>query len=171
LNAYHDSRDNENSPTQGWLLNANNIAYREWIAGSNNFEVYRIDYRGYWEHGKGNVFAVRQYNHLTVDAPPSAQAPVLLRGYKMGQYLGKNMSSVEAEERLRIAERWTATIFTGVACLYGGGKSCSGANIFPGIGAGIQYLLKPKAGIVLNLEFAAGKDGNQGVYLKMGYGF
>jgi hypothetical protein len=37
--------------------------------------------------------------------------------------------------------------------------------------ASIQYVLKPKAGIVVNLEYAAGKSGNYGVYLKMGYGF
>src|SRR5882724_5916542 len=51
-------------------------------------------------------------------------------GYKQGQYLGKNLSSVEAEERYRIAEKWTATLFVGVGCLYGDGLNCSdNANI------------------------------------------
>ena len=171
-NAYHDSRDNESSATRGWLLNINNIAYREWIAGENNFDVYRADFRSFWSHGEGNVFALRQNNQWTVDAPPSAFPSVMLRGYKMGQYLGRNMSSVEIEERYRLAEKWTATAFTGIACLYGDGKSCTdNANVFPDIGAGIQYVLRPKAGIVVNLEYAAGKAGNYGVYLKMGYGF
>jgi hypothetical protein len=170
--AYHDSRDNESSATRGWLLNANNIAYRDWIAGENNFDVYRADFRSFWSHGEGNVFGVRQNNHWTVDAPSSAFPSVMLRGYKMGQYLGRNMSSVEVEERMRIAEKWTATVFTGVACLYGNGKTCTDSvNAYPDIGAGIQYVLKPKAGIVVNLEYAAGKSGNYGVYLKMGYGF
>ena len=35
----------------------------------------------------------------------------------------------------------------------------------------IQYLLKPEAGIVANLEYAMGKDDNAGIYLKMGYSF
>ena len=170
--AYHDSRDNEASATRGWLLNLNNIAYREWIAGSNNFDVYRADFRDFWSHGKGNVFALRQNNHWTVDAPPSAFPSVMLRGYKQGQYLGRNMSSIEVEERLRIAEKWTATAFTGVACLYGDGKDCTDkVNAYPDIGAGVQYILKPQAGIVVNLEYAAGKAGNYGVYLKIGYGF
>jgi hypothetical protein len=170
--AYHDSRDNETAPTRGWLLNVNNIAYREWIAGSNNFDVYRADFRDFWSHGDGNVFGVRQNNQWTVDAPSSAFPSVMLRGYKIGQYLGRNMSSLEVEERLRIAEKWTATAFTGVACLYGNGKDCTDkVNAFPDVGAGIQYVLKPKAGIVVNLEYAAGKAGNYGVYLKMGYGF
>ena len=170
--AYHDSRDNEASATRGWLLNVNNVAYREWIAGSNNFDVYRADFRDFWSHGNGNVLAVRQNNHWTVDAPPSAFPSVMLRGYKQGQYLGRNMSSIEVEERLRLAEKWTATVFTGVACLYGNGKDCTDkVNSYPDIGAGVQYVLKPQAGIVVNLEYAAGKAGNYGILLKMGYGY
>jgi hypothetical protein len=169
---YHDSRDLESAPTRGWLLNANNIAYREWIAGSQNFDVYRLDYRGFWEHGSGNVLAVRENNHWTVDAPPSGNATVNLRGYNPGQYLGRNMSSLEAEERLRLGEKWTATLFTGVACLYGDGRSCSDkVNLYPDVGAGVQYVLKRREGIVANLEYAQGKDGNYGVYLKLGYSY
>ncbi len=115
---------------------------------------------------------MRQLNHLTNNAPTQTRAPVQLRGYKIGQYTGKYMSSIEAEERYRLGEKWTATLFAGVACLYGDGKDCSeGANQYPAAGAGVQYILKPKEGIVLNLEYAAGKDGNYGVILKMGYAF
>jgi len=35
----------------------------------------------------------------------------------------------------------------------------------------LQYILKPIQGIVANLEYAQGKDGNYGVYLKMGYAY
>jgi hypothetical protein len=88
---------------------------------------------------------------------------VLLRGYTAGEYLGKSMSSLEVEERHRLAERWTATLFAGLACLYGGGRSGCGesANRFPSLGAGVQYILKPDKGIVANLEFAVGKDHNK----------
>src|SRR6188474_4460 len=37
----HDSRDRTDSPTRGWLLNFNNIAYRPKAEGSDNFSVYR----------------------------------------------------------------------------------------------------------------------------------
>jgi hypothetical protein len=171
-NVYRDSRDNENAPTRGWLMNANNIAYREWMGGSQNFDVYRLDLRSFLPHGDGNVFATRQFNQWTVDAPPAAYASIQLRGYKTGQYLGQYMSSIEFEERLRIAAKWTGTFFVGVACLYGGQQACTdSANVYPDWGLGLQYFLKQKEGIVLNLEYAAGKDGNYGVYLKMGYGF
>jgi hypothetical protein len=172
LSGYHDSRDNENSPQKGFLLNVNNVAYRDWIAGADDFDVYRVDFRDFVSHGNGNVLAVRQFNQLTSDAPPSAFAPVQLRGYKVGQYLGEAMSSLEIEERFRWGERWTSTLFGGAAILYGDSPSGSDYdNPFPAIGAGVQYVLKQKEGIVLNLEGALGKDDNYGVYIKLGYAF
>jgi hypothetical protein len=166
----HDSRDRTDSPTQGWLLNFNNVTYRPQAEGSDNFSVYRLDYRQFWSHGDGHVLAVRQSNQWTQDAPLGANAPVQLRGYTVGEYLGKSMSSIEVEERHRFAERWTATVFGGVACLYGGNRSgCSESDLFPSAGAGVQYVLKPVQGIVANLEFAAGKDGNRALLFKMGY--
>jgi len=172
LVAYGDTRDNDNMPTRGWLLSLNNMAYRESLGGADNFDIYRVDVRYFLEHGDGNVFALRQLNHFTDNAPTQVRAPVQLRGYKLGQYNADYMSSIEGEERLRLAHRWTATFFAGVACLYGGGMSCSeSANLYPAAGAGVQYILKPKEGIVLNLEYAQGKDENYGVYLKMGYAY
>ena len=170
LVAYHDSRDLQDAPKRGWVLNVNNVAYRQGIEGGSDFDVYRLDYRQYWSHGDGHVLAVRQSNQWTSNAPPGAYAPVLLRGYTMGEYLGKSMSSVEVEERHRFAARWTATLFGGVACLYGGNRSgCSNENLFPSVGAGVQYILKPAQGIVANLEYAVGKDGNSALLFKMGY--
>jgi hypothetical protein len=107
-----------------------------------------------------------------VDAPPSAYAPIKLRGYTAGEYLGQNMSSIEIEERHRIAPRWTATFFAGAACLYGDGLSCSDSdNVYPTVGAGVQFLFKPAKGLVANLEYAQGKSGNNAVLFKLGYGW
>jgi hypothetical protein len=118
------------------------------------------------------VFAVRQSNQWTVNAPPSAYAPVLLRGYTMGEYLGQNMSSIEVEERYRMSTRWTATFFAGAACLYGAQLKCfTSANSYPSAGVGVQFLIKPNQGLVANLEYAQGKEGNNAVIFKMGYGW
>jgi hemolysin activation/secretion protein len=167
-----DSRDSEFSPRSGWQVNVNNIAYREWIAGENNYDAYRADIRYYWGVGDGMVLALRANNQWTVDAPKSAYAPITLRGYKFGEYLGKNMSSFEAEGRIPLAARWTATVFVGVGCLYGGSLSCTDSeNVYPDAGAGVQYVIKQKEGMVLNLEYAKGKGDNQGLYMKFGYGY
>jgi hypothetical protein len=167
-----DSRDSEFTPRRGWLVRFNNIAYRDWIAGDDNYDAYRADARYYLRHGGDNVLALRLNNQWTVDAPKSAYAPITLRGYKFGEYLGRHMTSFEAEERLRIAARWTATVFAGVGCLYGGSLSCTdGENVYPDAGAGVQYVIKQKQEMVLNLEYAKGKGDNAGVYLKFGYGY
>lgn len=169
---YRDSRDVQDLPKRGWVLNMNNIAYRQRISGDDDFDVYRLDYKQFWSHGDGNVFAVRQSNQWTVNAPPSAYAPVLLRGYTMGEYLGQNMSSIEVEERYRIGTRWTTTFFAGVGCLYGARLKCfTSANSYPSVGVGVQYVLKPSQGLVANLEYAQGKEGNNAVIFKMGYGW
>ena len=173
----HDSRDSDFKATKGWYLNINNMAYRENLGGEQDFNIYRVDYRGYWEHGDDNVFAVRSRHQFSSDAPVGAYSPVYLRGYTPGEYLAQHMSSIEVEERYKLADRWTATAFVGAACLYGDSTNgqqlnCGDSdNIYPAWGAGVQYLLKPEAGIVVNLEYAKGKDDNQGVYLKMGYNF
>jgi len=148
------------------------MAYREALGGEQDFDVYRVDFRWYTDTGHKHVFALRQLNHLTDDAPTAARASVQLRGYKIGQFNSEYMSQIEAEERWRLAERWTATTFAGVGYLYGGSADDEESeNYFPMAGAGVQYLLKPKEGIVLNLEYAQGEDGNNGVLLKIGYAF
>ena len=165
----HDSRDNEDMPTTGWFLNLNNIAYREALGGAESFDAYRVDLKTFWKHGGGHVLAVRQYNWLTSDAPAAAQATVILRGYKQGQYLSSNMSSLEVEERWSFNARWGATLFGGAAGLYGDAPAPLERSVYPTIGAGLQFVIKPKERMNVNLEYVQGIEDNRGVYLKLGY--
>jgi hypothetical protein len=165
----HDSRDNEDMPTRGWLLNVNNIAYREALGGAESFDAYRVDLKTFWKHGSGHVLAVRQYNWLTSDAPSAAQATVILRGYKQGQYLSPYMSSLEVEERLLFNARWGATLFGGAAGLYGEAPAPLERSVYPTIGAGLQFVIKTEERMNVNLEYSQGIDDNRGVYLKLGY--
>jgi len=165
----HDSRDSEDMPTTGWFLNVNNLAYREALGGSSSFDAYRLDVRTFWTHGGRHVLAVRQYNWLTSDAPSAAQATVILRGYKFGQYLSPSMSSLEVEERLSFHARWGATLFAGAAALYGEAPVPLERTTYPTIGAGLHFVIKPKERMVMNLEYAQGIGDSRGVYLKFGY--
>jgi len=168
----NDTRDNDNRPRRGWMANLDAMAYREKLGGDYDYDVYRFDLRGYWGQRGGHVFAARQNNQWTIDAPLEAESSIALRGYKQGQYLGRYSSTIEVEERFNIARRWGATVFAGLGCLYGGGEVCTqGDNIYPSYGAGVQFVLVPKEGIVGNLEYGRGKDDNSGIYLKVGYAF
>jgi hypothetical protein len=167
----HDSRDNEDMPARGWFLNLNNLAYREGLGGSASFDAYRADLRLIWPQRNDYVMAIRQYNWFTHDAPAVAQATVVLRGYKLGQYLAQYMSSIEAEERARFGTRWGGTLFAGVAGLYGDRDVVSGRQYYPTFGGGLQFVLKPAQRMLVNLEYAQGVEDNHGIYLKFGYGW
>ena len=167
----HDSRDNEDMPARGWYLNLNNFAYREALGGANSYDAYRADFKVFVPHGDGHVLAFRQFNWLTSDAPPAGQATVVLRGYKFGQYLAPYMSSLEAEERLSFGRRFGATVFTGLAGLYGSGATPLERQVYPTVGAGLQFILKPDKRLLANLEYAQGVHDNHGIYLKFGYGW
>jgi len=165
----HDSRDNEDMPRSGWFVNINNLAYREALGGSSSFDAYRVDLKTFWKHGRDHVLAVRQYNWLTSGAPAAAQATVILRGYKFGQYLSTYMSSIEVEERFSFNRRWGATLFGGAATLYGDAPLPLDRSAFPTIGAGIHFVIKPEERMIVNLEFAQGTGDSRGVYLKLGH--
>lgn len=165
----HDSRDNEDMPTRGVFVNANNLAYREALGGASSFDAYRLDLRMFWSHGNGHVLALRQYNWVTSNAPSAAQGTVILRGYKQGQYLSPYMSSLELEERLAFNTRWGATLFGGAAELYGDAPVPLDRSTYPTVGAGLHFVLKPAQRMLINLEYAQGIGDNRGVYLKLGY--
>jgi len=166
----HDSRDDEDKPTRGWFANINNVAYREGLGGSATYDAYRADVRAFWPHGRGHVLAFRQFNWLTYGAPATGQATVVLRGYKLGEYLAPFMSSFEAEERLSINSRWGVTLFAGAATLYGTSATTAGLkDLYPTWGGGVHFVLKPGEGFLINFEYASGIESNRGAYLKFGY--
>jgi hypothetical protein len=167
----HDSRDNDDMPTRGWYTNVNNLAYREAFGGADSFDAYRADFKMFVPHGGRHVLAIRQFNWLTHDAPAVAQATVILRGYKLGQYLAPYMSSLEAEERLSFGRRWGATVFAGVATLYGSTVTPLERSTLPTFGAGLQFVVKPAQHLLANLEYAQGVQDNHGIYLRFGYGW
>ena len=128
-----------------------------------------MDLRTFWKHGSGHVLAARQYNWLTSDAPSAAQATVIIRGYKQGQYLSPYMSSLEVEERLSFNARWGATLFAGAAGLYGEAPVPLDRSIYPTVGAGLHFVIKPKERMNVNLEYAQGIGDSRGVYPRLGH--
>jgi hypothetical protein len=102
--------------------------------------------------------------------PIRPQATVVLRAYKIGQYLAPYMSSLEAEERWSFNRRWGATVFGGLAALYGEGDAVTAERqYYPMWGAGLHFVVKPDKRMLANLEYAQGVEDNYGFYLKFGY--
>jgi len=57
----------------------------------------------------------------------------------------------------------------GAAGLYGEAPAPLDRSIYPTIGAGLQFVIKPMERMNVNLEYAQGIEDNRGVYLKLGY--
>lgn len=172
LVAEYDSRDNQNSPSHGARFVIQNLAYRKSIGGDEDFDAYSLRFQQYLGHGRGHVLAWRAMTRVTDDAPPGAYSSIPLRGYVRGGYLAKHMATFELEERFRLASRWALAAFTGATCLLDELEDCgNGESWYPMIGGGVIFTLKPEEKMVVRMDYAWGKEGNQGFYMTFGHPF
>lgn len=163
----HDTRDNEDMTTKGWYAQAKVDLYRLY---GQDYDEWWFDTRKFWSHKGGHVFGVRGYTRVTAGASAKAESSIILRGYKIGQYIARHMVAGEAEERLRLHPRWGATLFAGVGYVFGAGENGKPDDTkYPSYGAGVHYLLRANEKMLVNLEYAHGNKDNQAIYLRLGY--
>ncbi len=168
----YDSRNNVRNPTRGQHFVTHNVAYREGLGGEESFDALQVNYSHYLPFGDGHVLATNARGRWTHDAPLSGFSSVNMRGYTRGNYLDEHYSHLNLDARFHIYKRWGASVFGGVGCLYERGSDCGDSDaLFPMIGGGAIYTLKPDAGIVIRLEYAKGKDDNEAYYLSLGHPF
>ena len=161
----HDSRDNEDMPSRGWYFNLNNLAYREALGGANSYDAYRVDIKVFVPHGAGLPTVQLADERRTRRRPGT----VVLRGYKLGEYLAPYLSSLEVEERISFGRRWGATLFAGLAALYGTGVTPLEREAYPMGGAGLQFILKPDKASACQPRIRPGHPGQSRDFLKLGY--
>ena len=168
----YDSRDNQNTPSAGIRFMLENFAYREALGGEEDFDTYKLTFRHYLPEQDGSVLAYRIDGRWTVDASPGGYSSLDLRGYTRGQYLAPHFTVVEAEQRWHISGPYGINLFAGIACLYGDGLNCTDAeNLYPAAGIGGQFMIKEAERMVMTFDFAVGKAGNNGFYMRFGQGF
>lgn len=168
----YDTRNSQNAASSGIKFNINNFAFREAFGGEDNFDTLHIEFDQYLPHGDGHVLAWRAFGRATDDAPPSGYSSVDLRGYTRGQYLAPNSFALEVEQRWHVHGRFGINAFAGVACLFGDGRNCGDSdNLYPSVGIGGQYLLKEEENIVITVDYAKGKEDNDGFYVRLGQAF
>jgi hypothetical protein len=167
----YDTRDDINYPTMGVFGQLHNVASREFLGSDEDYDVVVADVSWYRSTSSRNVLALRGRTRFSWDAPVARESSIQMRGYTAGQYLGRNSLTFEFEDRYLYRPRWGAKIFGGVACLFGDGNSCDGEHVYPMIGVGAFYVLKPRERMVLNFEFADGEGDNSGLYLRFGNRF
>jgi hypothetical protein len=165
----HDTRSNVSNPNSGLYGQLRTMSYRKGLGSQDAFDTLQGDLRSYLPLRPDNVLVLRASGGWTWDAPRSRQVSVGLRGYTRGQYLGRHITTLEAENRQMLQPKWGVKAFAGVSCLYGDGLSCSKSdNLFPMLGGGAFYILKPEQNMLVSAELAWGKRGNRGFYLRFG---
>ena len=179
----HDTMDHQRDPSGGHLLRLHNMAYRESLGGEASFDVIFTDFRWYrsldrfamGQSGRPPVFALQMKGRFTEDAPLSGFSSVSLPGYTMGNYLSEDYAHLLMEGRFPITRKFGLVAFGGIGCQFGDDISgndieCS-EHTFPSVGAGISYMVKEEASVLIRLEIAKGKNDNEALYLRFGHAF
>ena len=179
----HDTVDSQRDPTNGHLYTLHNMAYRESLGGEASFDVVFSDFRWYrsldkltiGQSGRPPVFALQMKGRFTEDAPLSGFSSVSLPGYTMGNYLSEDYAHLLMEGRFPISRKFGLVAFGGIGCQFGDDiagqdMECS-EHTFPSVGAGISYMLKEEASVLIRLEIAKGKNDNEALYLRFGHAF
>jgi len=179
----HDTMDHQRDPTGGHLLTIHNMAYRESLGGEASFDVIFTDFRWYrsldrftiGQSARPPVFALQMKGRFTEDAPLSGFSSVSLPGYTMGNYLSEDYAHLLMEGRFPITRKFGLVAFGGIGCQFG--DDIAGHDIeclehtFPSVGAGISYMVKEEASVLIRLEIAKGKNDNEALYLRFGHAF
>ena len=179
----HDTMDHQRDPSGGHLLTLHNMAYRESLGGEASFDVIFTDFRWYrsldqftiGQSGRPPIFALQMKGRFTEDAPLSGFSSVSLPGYTIGNYLSEDYAHLLIEGRFPITRKFGLVAFGGIACQFGDDISGNDINCsehtFPSVGAGISYMVKEEASVLIRLEIAKGKNDNEALYLRFGHAF
>ncbi len=169
-----DSRDHEQFPRKGWLIEARGSLYRESVGSDFDAQIFKLSANHYRPIGDTDVFATR-----AVFRTSSGNAPFFLlstfggskdlRGYPSGRYRDRMMYALQGEYRWHVNDRWIVTGFAGFGEV-AENVSDFGSDFLPAAGAGLRYVLSQKHRIGLSADIGVGKDGAE-FYFGVGEAF
>jgi outer membrane protein assembly factor BamA len=168
----YDSRNNILTPSSGCYFNFNT----SYNLSEMNYLKTTLDLRYYKTWKEKLTLSARFINELTTGTAPFYDYAFLggdkfVRGYYFGRYRDKNLSSLQSEIRFPIVWRFGLAAFGGLSTLYANTNSIAAKNIKPNYGMGLRFLVDKKDKTNLRLDYAAGKDGNNGFYVSFGESF
>ncbi len=169
-----DTRDHEQFPRNGWLVNGRAMFYRESAGGDFDAETFKISVNHYRPMREQDVLALRATVRSTGGEAPFFLLSTFggstdLRGYPSGRYRDRMMYALQSEYRWQFNDRWIFTGFAGfgeVADNFGD----FGENFLPAAGIGARFVLSKKHRVGLSVDIAVGKDGTE-FYFGVGEAF
>ncbi len=169
-----DTRNNILSPSEGNYFEFNN----SFNFSSSFYFGTIIDFRKYISGGKKDrhVWAGRFYQSTIWGNPPFYGYNLfggdgLARGYYLGRFRDKSISSVQLEYRIRLFWRLGLATFGGVSALYKNLHNIESESFKPNAGMGLRFLVDKSENTNLRLDYAVGADNQSGFYISFGESF
>ena len=170
-----DTRDHEQFPRNGWLMNGRVMIYREDVGGDFDAETFMVNLNRYIPLRENDVLAFRGYFRNTSgdDVPffikSSFGGSTDLRGYPSGRYRDNAMYALQGEYRWSVSNRWILSGFAGLGEV-APDVGEFGDNLLPAVGVGARFVVSDKHRVSLSFDVAHGKDGTE-YYIGIGEAF
>lgn len=169
-----DTRDHEQFPRQGWLMNGRTMLYRKNAGSDFDAETYMLSVNRYLPMRDNDVLAFRGYARTTGgDAPffilSTFGGGADLRGYPAGRYRDKAMYALQGEYRWALNDKWIFTGFAGFGEVAPDFGSFDG-DYLPAGGLGARFVMSQKHRVSLSFDIARGNDGTE-YYFGVGEAF
>jgi outer membrane protein assembly factor BamA len=171
-----DNRDYVYNATEGYNFTLRTMYFAKWLGSENEYGNVVYDFKYYHTMVPKHVIAAMLSGGNSVGDVPFSGYQVYgmrssLRGYPTGKYRAENMLALQAEYRWNFYGRWGAVFFGGIGTLWGGEdkdtEETFEKELLPGVGVGIRFMLSEERKINARLDYAWGKDGNEGLYLSI----
>lgn len=170
-----DTRDSTFYPRRGLTFDTNVDIYFGAAGSEITLESYVLDYRQYFKVRETDVIAWQGYVcAVSGNSPFFLQCQVgsnsLLRGYGYGRYRGDTMAALQAEYRWQLHRRWIVAAFGGATQVAPHFGDFTLDEILYAGGAGLRFVVEPKNGVTLRLDYAWG-EGERAFYMSIGEAF
>ena len=169
-----DSRNNILSPSKGNYFEFKN----GFNFGSSFYLKTELDYRHYFSLGDAgkHTLAGRFYQSCIFGNPPFYDFSMIggdkyVRGYYLGRFRDKNVSSVQLELRNHLFWRIGVATFGGVSMVYEKINNIENESFKPNAGIGLRFLVDKNENTNLRIDYAVGSQNQSGFYISFGESF
>ena len=170
-----DSRDNLFYASRGSFHTFSATFFDPALGSDFKFQRYVADLRTFFLLWRQNILALQAVFWSTQGNVPFQMMPklggaMLLRGYYEGRYRDRQAFILQAEWRRRLWWRFGAAAFVGVGNVAPSISAFSQDTIRPAVGCGIRYIIDPKEGISIRMDFGF-IGGSVGPYITINEAF
>ena len=159
LSLLYDTRDNTILPSSGFLLDLTAWRHDESLGGDFNYN--KAGFKGLYFFPLADKYALGlrlDVDTASGDVPFYAAPYVSLRGIPALRYQGRTVGAVEIEARRRLADRWTASIFTGLGYVDSGFEFGKTEDDIYNYGIGLRYLAFREQDAWVGVDIAQGPE-------------